>query len=126
MGNRRKNSKRPFLASVLIASVLATAAYAFTASNTVPSTAAGSGSAAISGYTASNVAYALNATTSSNIDSVAFDLSPAAAGTVKVQLASGGSWYTCTLGVSPRYSCATTSPQATVSAATQLSVLAVQ
>jgi hypothetical protein len=110
---------------MLLAGVLASAAYAFTASNTVPGTTAGQGSQAISGYTASSVAYNLNATTPSNIDSVAFTLSPAAAATVKIQVVSGGSWYSCT-NTAGSVSCATTSPQATVSAADNLTVLAVQ
>jgi hypothetical protein len=115
------------LATLLLAGVLASAAYVFTASNTVPASRAGSGASAISGYTVSNVVYNLNASDPSNIDSLSFSLSPVAAGTVKVQLASGGTWYTCThnstTGVS---SCPTTSPQATVSGATQLAVVSVE
>jgi hypothetical protein len=93
------------------------------ASNTVPGTEAGSGSGAISGYTVSSVAYGLNSTTPTNIDAVTFTISPTSAGTVKAQLASGGSWYSCT-NTSGSVSCNTTSPQATVAAATQLTVVA--
>ena len=56
----------------VIALLLAIGVYAFAASNTVPATEAGSGSGAISGYTVSSVAYGLNATTPTNIDSVTF------------------------------------------------------
>lgn len=124
MSKRPKQSRRLF-STVLLAGVLASAAYAFTASNTVPGTTAGEGSSAISGYTASSVAYGLNASNPSNIDSVSFTLSPAAAATVKIQLVSGGSWYDCS-NSGGSVSCGTTSPQATVSAANNLTVLAVQ
>ncbi|MGH3103750.1 MAG: hypothetical protein ACRDN6_06615 [Gaiellaceae bacterium] len=124
MSSRRNRSRR-LLVTVLFAGVLASAAYAFTASNTVPGTTAGQGATAISGYSATSVAYNLNATTPSNIDSVAFTLSPAAAATVKIQLVTAGSWYSCT-NTAGSVSCATTSPQATVAAANNLSVLAVQ
>ena len=107
----------------VIALLLAVGVYAFAASNTVPGTEAGSGSGAISGYTVSSVAYGLNATTPTNIDSVTFTISPTSAGTVKIQLAPGGSWYSCT-NTSGSVSCNTTSPQATVAAATQLTVVA--
>jgi hypothetical protein len=107
----------------VIAMLLAVGVYAFAASNTVPGTEAGSGSGAISGYTVSSVAYGLNSTTPTNIDSVTFTISPTSAGTVKIQLASGGSWYSCT-NTSGSVSCNTTSPQATVAAATQLTVVA--
>lgn len=124
MSTRRKRSKR-LLVTVLFAGVLASAAYAFTASNTVDSTTAGHGAQAISGYAATGVAYGLNATTPSNIDSVSFTLNPVAAATVKVQLVTAGSWYACT-NTAGSVTCATTSPQATVSAANNLTVLAVQ
>jgi hypothetical protein len=107
----------------VIALLLAVGVYAFAASNTVPGTEAGSGSGAISGYTVSSVAYGLNSTTPTNIDSVTFTISPTSAGTVKIQLASGGSWYSCT-NTSGSVSCNTTSPQASVAAATQLTVVA--
>jgi hypothetical protein len=120
-GRRRK---RVALAAVL-AGVVASSAYAFTNSNTVPATSSGSGSGAISGYTASSVAYNLNAANPQNIDSVAFTISPTTAATVKIQLAAGGSWYSCT-NTAGSVSCTTTSPQATAAAATQLTVVATQ
>ena len=105
--------------------MLAVAAYAFTASNTVPGSTAGSGSNSISGYTATSVQYSLNASNPENIDSVTYTISPTTAATVKTQLASGGAWYSCT-NTAGSISCATTSPQATVAGATQLSIVAVQ
>ena len=103
--------------------LLSIGVYAYAASNTVPGTQAGSGSGAISGYTVSSVAYGLNATTPTNLDQVTFTLAPTAAGTVKAQLAAGGTWYTCS-NTAGSVTCNTTSPQATAAAATQLTVVA--
>ena len=117
-------SKRIRLIVVLVVVLLsAIGAYAFTASNTVPATQAGIGSGAITGYTISNVAYTLNSNPA-NIDAVTFTISPAAAGTVKAQLVTGGTWYDCT-NVSGSVSCDTTvGTQATVAPANSLSVVA--
>lgn len=110
------------LALTVIASV---AIYGFTAANTVPGSAAGAGSGAITGYATLNVQYTLNATTPANIDAVSFTLAPAAAGTVRAQLATAGAFYPCTNSAGS-VTCTTTSPQATVAAANQLTVVAVQ
>lgn len=114
-----------YVAAVLAAVCVAAGAYAFTASNTVPSTTAGSGSQTISGYTVTNVAYTLNSTTPTNMDAVAFTLDKAA-GTVKAQVVSGGTWYDCTNGGSGNnWTCDTTvGTQATVAPADQLSIVA--
>jgi hypothetical protein len=114
--------KLRYLAALIAALCIAVAVYAFTASNTVPGTNAGAGSGAISGYTVSNVAYTLGATPT-NLASVAFTLDKAA-GTVKAQVQTGGSWYSCTNTANDDWSCATTSPQATVQPADQLTVVA--
>lgn len=119
---RRKRNR--YLAVAAIAAIVVPAAYAFTAANTVPSSSAGSGSGAISGYTVSSVAYTLNSSNPQNVDQVAFTISPTS-GTVKVQLVSGGSWYACT-NSSGSVTCATTSPQATAAAVNQLTVVAAQ
>ncbi len=111
--------------AAVVASAIGLGTYAFTASNTVPATSAGSGSGAISGYTITNVQYGLNATTPTNLDQVTFTLSPAAATTVKAQLEPSGAWYSCT-NSSGSVTCTTTSPQATVVSATQLTVVATQ
>jgi hypothetical protein len=109
---------------VVVALVLATSAYAFAAANIVPGTVAGEGAGAVSGYTVSAIAYTLNATTPSNIDSVAFTLSGSAT-TVKASLTgSGGTFYTCS-GVGNNWTCTTTAPtQATVTGATSLDIIA--
>ena len=117
--------QKRFALAALVAGVVASSAYAFTNSNTVPATNSGSGSTAISGYTATNVSYALNAANPQNIDTVTFTISPTTTSAVKIQLAAGGSWYSCT-NTAGSVSCTTTSPQATAAAATQLTVVATQ
>jgi hypothetical protein len=121
----KRRRQRRFLMVAMLAGVFASAAYAFTAANTVPATNAGSGSGAISGYTATSVTYTLNATNPQNLDQVAFTISPTTTATVKVQLVSGGSWYSCT-NSSGSVTCNTTSPQATAASANQLTVVAAQ
>ena len=98
---------------------------AATASNTVPAGKLGQGSAATSPYTVSGVAYTLNTNRPQRIDSVAFTISPATPRIVKAQLVSGGSWYACT-NVSGSVTCTTTSPQASVTTANNLTVVATQ
>jgi hypothetical protein len=119
--------RRAIRLSVLLALALlvGVAVYAFAAANTVPATKAGDGSGAISGYTASSVAYTLNSSDPSKIDKVAFTLSPTSTTTVKAKLVSGGTdWYSCT-NTAGSVECTTTSPQATVASADQLQVVAV-
>ena len=108
---------------VVVVATAALAATAFTATNTVPASNAGDGSAAISGYTITAVDYTLNATNPKNLDAVAFTIAPATASTVQVQVEAGGSWYDCT-NAAGAVTCATTTPQATVLAADQLTVVA--
>lgn len=120
-GRRRKR----FVLAALVSGVVASSAYAYTASNTVPVSSAGSGSGAISGYTATNVSYTLNTSNPQNIDAVTFTISPTTTTTVKVQLVGGGSWYSCS-NSGGSVTCATTSPQATAATANQLTVVATQ
>ena len=114
------------LVVLAVVAVLGAATYAFTASNTVPASNAGAGSGSISGYTVSNIVYTPNATTPTNLDQVSFDLD-APASDVKVTLTNGGQAYDCgaSSGPSNTVTCATTSPQATVAAADDLTVVAV-
>jgi hypothetical protein len=117
--------RRPRLViATLVASVLAVAAYALTASNTVPPTKAGQGEGTISGYTVSAVAYTLNATNPANIDSVAFTLN-AAATTVKAKLVAASPTYTsCAVSGGTSVTC-DFSPDVSVLSADELSVIAV-
>jgi hypothetical protein len=109
---------------VLVVLVFATSAFAFAASNTMPTPGfAGEGVTVTGGYTVSNVVYTLNGTTPSNIDSVKFDLDNPAT-TVKVRLVSpAGSYYGCTVSGST-WTCLT--PGTTVAAANEFRVIAVQ
>ena len=108
-----------------IAAVAAVAggSFAFTASSSVQAAQAAEASGAISGSAVSSVAYSLNAAAPSNIDAVTFSIGSSPARTVKAQLAEGGAWYPCT-ATSGSVSCATTSPQLTVTTATTLHVVA--
>jgi hypothetical protein len=116
--------RRPIVVAVLAIGI-ASGVYAYAATNTVPTSSAGAGSATISGYTVTNVAYTLNATTPTNLDQVAFSIAPTTTSTLKVQLAAAGAWYSCT-NTAGSATCNTTTPQATASAATQLTVVAAQ
>ena len=117
------NRNRRFLGALVVAVVMGAGAYAFTASNTVPASSAGSGSGTISGYTVSAIAYQLNATTPSNIDTMTFTLS-ANATTVKAKVVSGSTTYTnCTVSGGVNASC-DFSPDIDITTADQLSVIA--
>ena len=111
------------LGILIVAAALATGAYAFTATNTVPSSSAGSGSGTISGYTVSGIAYTLNATTPSDIDSMTFTLNADAA-TVKAKVVSGSTTYTnCSIAGGVNVTC-DFSPDIAITTADQLSVIA--
>lgn len=122
----KRRTKRLAIAAV-VAGLVVVGAFAFTASNTVPGTKAGDGSGAITGYVVSSVHYTLNGSDPTKVDSVAFtlDSAPVAGSTLKVQLESAGSWYSCT-NVTTAVTCATTSPQATVQPADNLRVIVAQ
>jgi hypothetical protein len=123
MRSRWSSAGRISTVLVLSAAIVA-GTYAFTAANTVPQSYAGDGSGTVSGYTVSSIHYNLNATNPANIDSVQFsvDVAPVAGSTMRVQLAGGGSWYSCT-NAGTAVTCTTTAPQATVLAATTLRVV---
>ena len=120
---KRLNGRSRIIGILVVAAALATGAYAFTATNTVPSSNAGSGSGTISGYTVSGIAYTLNATTPSNIDSMTFTLN-ASAQTVKAKVVSGSTTYTdCSIAGGVNVTC-DFSPDIAITSADQLSVIA--
>lgn len=125
---RRKRNRRALLLTAIVAMIVATGAYAYTNSigSVTPPNLGASAPAAINGYTAGTIAYTLDATTPTNLDSVSFPLTGATVGqtVVQIQLASGGSWYPCTVAAGPVVTCTTTSPQATAAGATQLTIVA--
>jgi hypothetical protein len=122
------------LLAVVAAAAIGSAAYGFTAANTVPNSNAGSGASTVSGYTITNIHYALNATTPNNIDSTTFTVSPSIPNTgsgkvvVQASLTSGGpNTYTCTTNVAgDTATCTTTSPQLTAATINGLTVVAAQ
>jgi hypothetical protein len=122
------------IVGVAAAVAIGVSAYAFTASNTVPASTAGAGAGAVSGYTVTNLHYALDATTPANIDSLTFTISPAVPSTgsgkviISAALSTGGPTnYTCltdTGGTS--VTCATITPQLTAALVTGITVVAAQ
>jgi hypothetical protein len=126
--------KSRIAAAVVVALAIGGGAYAFTASNTVPASTAGAGAGAVSGYTVTNLHYALDATTPTNIDSLTFTISPPVPSTstgkvvISAALSTGGpTTYTCstdTTGTS--VTCATTSPQLLAALLTGVTVVAAQ
>jgi len=120
---KRFNGRSRILGILVVAAALATGAYAFTATNTVPDSQAGSGSGTISGYTVSAIAYQLNTTTPSNIDSLTFTLN-ASATTAKAKVVAASTTYTnCSIAGGVNVTC-DFSPDIAITTADQLSVIA--
>jgi hypothetical protein len=118
-----------------IALAIGGGAYAFTASNTVPATTVGAGAGAVSGFTVTNLHYALNATTPANIDSLTFTIAPAVPSTgsgkviIAAALSTGGPTnYTCTTDTAgTTVTCPTIVPtQLTAALLTGVTVVAAQ
>jgi len=130
----KKISSARFVVGLVASLAIAGGAYAFTASNTVPTSNVGAGSGAVSGYTVTNLHYALNSSTPSNIDSMTFTVSPSIPSTgsgkvsVSAALTTGGpNAYTCTTNVAgDTVTCATTSPQLTADKLSSVTVVAAQ
>jgi len=120
---KRLNGRSRIIGILVVAAALATGAYAFTATNTVPASSAGSGSGTISGYTVTGIAYTLNATTPSDIDSMTFTLN-ANALTVKAKIVAASTTYTnCSVAGGVNVTC-NFSPDIDITTADQLSVIA--
>ena len=104
----RTRKSRTF-ATLAFVGIMASASYAFMASNTVGATNAGQGSDTISGYTAGAIQYALDTSGSTaNVTGVSFTLTPDAGGSapsvVRARLTAAGAYQNCTLA-SGRWSC---------------------
>lgn len=133
---RRKSriSLFPILLALGIALAIGGGAYAFTASNTVPNATVGAGAGTVSGYTVSNLHYALDATTPTNIDSLTFTINPVVPNTgsgkveISAALSTGGpNSYSCTTDTTgANVTCATTSPQLTATLLNGVTVIAAQ
>ena len=108
---RIRTRKTRTFATLAFVGIMASASYAFMASNTVGATNVGQGSDAISGYAAGAIQYTLDTTSgTANVTGVSFTLSPIApgtapAGTVKARLATSGSYSNCTNTSGTTWSC---------------------
>jgi hypothetical protein len=108
---RKSRPRRHRLVPTLIlAALLATASYAFTAANTVPGSNAGQGAQTISGYTVSNVTYALDTSSgTAMVTGVTFDISPDSAGNpptdVEARLTAAGTYVNCSNGSGATWTC---------------------
>ena len=116
-----KSRKRRYALAALLATIVATAGFAFAASNTVPTSYAGEGSGTISGFTASAIHYTLDSANPASITGVQFSLSPTpgSGATVKAAL-DAGAYVACTSSAGT-WSCPVTG---TVLAAASLKVVA--
>jgi hypothetical protein len=92
------------LLALAIIAILATAAYGFAASNSVPDTHAGDGVGAVSGYDVTNVNYVLNDADPATIDAITFHLDAAAA-QVKISVDNNTSWIPCVLSSGTDWTC---------------------
>ena len=106
---RIRTRKTRTFATLAFVGIMASASYAFMASNTVGATNAGQGADTISGYTAGAIQFTLDTTSgTANVTGVSFTLTPdnggAAAGVVKARLTSSGAYQNCTLATG-RWSC---------------------
>lgn len=130
----KKVTSLRFLVGVVASFAIAGGAYAFTASNTVPTSNVGAGAGTVSGYTVTNLHYSLNSTAPANIDSLTFTVSPSipSTGTGKVSVSAalttgGPNAYTCTTNTAgDTVTCATTSPQLTADKLSSVTVVAAQ
>lgn len=116
------------LAGLALVGILAMVGYGYAAGNTVPTSNAGDGVGAVSGYTVSAIHYNLNASSPQNLSSIDFTVAPAVpvTGAVRVSIDNGTSWLAanaCTVTGGTSVSCTTTS---TVSSVTNLRVVAAQ
>ena len=132
----RKSTK--FFGTIAVAGMIAASGSAFTASNTIAASSAGSGSTAIGAYTTSDIQYNANATTPTDLDSVKFTLDKAAR-YVAMRTKATGTWVrsndlrlststvnSCTSagGLGVTWTCDVTGLSETVTAADNLSVVA--
>ena len=94
----RKSTR--FATAVLAAGMIAASGSAYTATNTVAASSAGSGTTAISTYTTSNVQYNADSADPTLLDSVTFTLDKDAR-YVAMKTKADGDWYRSDDGVDP-------------------------
>jgi hypothetical protein len=122
----RNLKSRRRLVALAVFTIVALSAFGFAAANTVPASNAGDGSGAISGYTATNVHYTLNAVTPSNLAAVQFDIAPAVSvtSTVRVSVDGGTTWLAA--GACSGTTTVTCNVASSVLGATSLRIIAAQ
>jgi hypothetical protein len=101
MGGRKRTRIRRrlvWLGALVVA--LSIGSYAFTASLTVPQSAAGEGSGTVNGYTLGTPSYTLNAADPTKVDQLVLHVSATvtASTAVTVSADAGSHWQTCTQG----------------------------
>jgi hypothetical protein len=102
MGERKRTRlRRRILWLGVLVVALSVGSYAFTASLTVPQSAAGEGSGTVNGYTVGTPTYTLNAADPTKVDQVVLNVSATvtASTTVTVSANAGSTWQSCTQGV---------------------------
>ncbi|MGD0167485.1 MAG: hypothetical protein ABSC51_09405 [Gaiellaceae bacterium] len=120
---KRKRS-RGLLGTILLTVLLAVAAYAFTAVNTVPASYAGDGQGVINPYTVTPASplYTLDGADQTKIKSIAFTLN-AAANQVLVSVTGAAPYQSCTIAGGVNVTC-TFATEPTVASALNLRVIA--
>jgi hypothetical protein len=115
-----------FFIIVLVAFAFASVATAYAASNTgITAQMAGDGAAKISGYSISNGAYTLDPSNPQNIAQVTFNLNSAAAKVkIKLVVATGSTWYDCSIDSLAPWSVTCNTTGATVGSADKLRIIA--
>jgi hypothetical protein len=101
MGRRKRTGfRRRIVWLGVFVVALTVGSYAFTASLTVPSSAAGEGSGTVNGYTVGTPTYTLNAADPTKVDQVVIHVSATvtASTAVTVSANAGVNWQTCTQG----------------------------
>ncbi|MBC2724838.1 MAG: hypothetical protein HGJ97_19655 [Desulfosporosinus sp.] len=119
------------IAIALIVLTIGVISYGYAAANVVPESGAGEGSGDVSGYTISNIDYALLSTDPTKVESVSIDISATDGASdptdVRITVDSGTTWITCTGPTVSTWACAFTSElEPSISAIDSLEVVAVE
>lgn len=122
--------KASLIIVIVLALIFSVTTYAFAATNTVPASNAGDGSATISGYTITGVTYTLGADPTV-ITGMSFTVTPDITATnyaknVSVRLVSNGTWYPCTVSTSDLVTATCSGMNVTATSANLLQVVAAQ
>jgi hypothetical protein len=129
MGPRRSTAgrRRLVVGTLFVLAAIIGAAFGngSTNSNTVPAGRVGQASTAITTYTITSVAYALDVNNPRYVGQVTFTIAPANPRLVKARFFNAGSWYTCT-NAAGSVTCLATAPVVPATSANNLTVVATQ